>query len=233
MKKIGYLLMFLAVAFFNGCTEKEELNDEIAGKTYFPMNIGDYRIYNVQFKRWLQNKVVDSSEFQLRERVDTLYTDLSGQPTYKIIRSKRPTSDDIWVDDSVITISLTNNQVRRHMDNVTEVKMIFPVAENKHWDPNVYNTREPGNAYYQDVNLPYILDGKQYVKTTKVVVSNFESAINHDFREEVYADNIGLIYKKYDVIEYCNIPDCNFDPTYILRGYLRTETLDSYGHTDR
>src|SRR5436190_1792859 len=107
MKKTGYILLLLSVLFY-GCTEKEELNDMTAGKTYYPMAIGDYRIYNVSHTRWENNAVKYSDTFQIRERVDTLFNNLAGEATYKIIRSKRPTSSDAWVDDSVITVTLSN-----------------------------------------------------------------------------------------------------------------------------
>lgn len=235
MKKFGYLLMFFAAAVFSGCSDEDnEVGETISGQAYFPVNIGDYRIYNVEDKRWLQNEVIDSTVFQLRERVDTVFTSLAGETTYKIVRSKRLTQADAWADDSVITVVVTSSQVKRMTDNVTEVKMVFPVAENKQWDPNVYNTREPGSAHYADVKNPlaYTLGNNQFTKTLKVVVSDFESVFNHDFREEVYAENVGLIYKKYDVINYCNVDICDFDPTFILTGYLRIETLESYGHTE-
>jgi hypothetical protein len=235
MKKIGYLLVFFAAAVFSSCSDNDnEVGETIAGSAYFPLNIGDFRIYNVEDRRWLQNKVVDSSMFQLRERIDTVFTNLAGETTYRIVRSKRLTAADQWADDSVITATVTGNQVKRTSDNLTEVKMVFPVAENKAWNPNVYNTREPGNAHYADIKQPlsYTLGNNVFQKTLKVVVSDFESVINHDFREEVYAENVGLIYKKYDVINFCNVDICDFDPTFILTGHLRIETIDSYGHSE-
>jgi hypothetical protein len=245
MKKFGYLLMFFFAALFSGCdTETEEFKAGENGKTYFPLNIGEYRIYNVSFKRWLQNEVTDSSFFQLRERVDTIYKDISGQATYKIIRSKRLTPNDFWADDSVITVSFKNEQLVRTADNLPLVKMVFPVKENKSWSPNVFNNLDfdtlangsiapkPNRASYKNVGQPYTLPKNQFPNTVTVSVNDEESLINVDKKQEVYADNVGLIYLNYRVIEYCTRAPCHTDGDpfdFILNGYERIETLDSYG----
>jgi hypothetical protein len=245
MKKIGYLLVFLTAALFSACdTETEEFTAGDSGKTYFPLNIGEYRIYNVSTKRWLQNKLTDSSIFQLRERVDTIYKNISGEGVYKIIRSRRSTPNDIWVDDSVITVSFKNEQLVRTANNLPLVKMIFPVTENKSWSPNVYNNLDfdtlsngsiapkPNRASYRNVGQPYSLANKQFPKTVTVAVNDEESLINVDKKQEVYADNVGLIYLNYRVLEYCTRAPCHEDGDpfdFILNGYERTETLDSFG----
>ena len=229
MKKVGYLLVLLTGLFY-ACTETEEINDSVTGKAFYPLSIGDYRIYNVTHVRFDQDTVTDSATFQLRERVDTLYNNLAGEPTYKIIRSKRNKPTDQWRDDSVITVTISNTQVRRTADNVSLVKMVFPVTENKTWNPNVFNTMEPGNARYVNVNQAYTLNGKGYTNTATVLVNDFVSVINKDVRTEVYAENVGMIYKNYEVLQYCNDNQiCDVGEDYILFGYHRTETLESYG----
>lgn len=228
MKKVGLLLVLLSGLFY-GCKETVEINDQTTGKTYYPIAVGDYRIYNVTAIRYLADTISDSAVFQLRERVDTLYSNLAGEPTYKIIRSRRLTENDTWQDDSVLTVTVSNNQVRQHGNNLDLVKMVFPVKENKTWDPNAFNTLEPGSAFYQQVNQPFTANGKTYDHTTTVSVNDFVSVINKDVRKEVYAENIGLVYRNYEIIDFCNIQECNFQFDYILRGYHRIEELDSYG----
>lgn len=228
MKKVGYLLVLVAGLLY-GCSETEEFNDQNTGKAYFPMEVGEFRIYNVTSVRYLQDTVSDSSTFQLRERVDTLYHNLAGEPTYKIIRSRRTTANDPWLDDSVITLTISNNLVRRLANNTELVKMVFPVKNSKNWDPNEYNTLEAGNAFYQNVGQPFSAGGKEYSKTATVSVNDFVSAINKDIRKEVYAEGVGLVYKDYEIIDYCNVSDCDFDFNFILRGTHRTEVLESTG----
>ena len=229
MKKVGYLLVLLTGLFY-ACTETEEINDTVTGKTFYPLSIGDYRIYNVTDVRYQSDTVLSSDTFQLRERVDTVFTNLAGEPTYKIIRSKRNKSADQWRDDSVITVTVSSSQVRRHADNLSQVKMVFPVSENKTWNPNVYNTQEPGNARYVNVNQPYAVNNQNFNKTATVVVNDFISIINKDVRTEVYAENVGMIYKDYEVLQYCNDDQlCKVGEDYIMFGYHRIEALESYG----
>ena len=232
MKKVGYLLVLLTGLFY-GCTETEEINDSVSGKAYFPVSIGDYRIYNVTHLRFDQDTITDSLAFQLRERVDTLFHNLAGEPTYKIIRSYRNDPEAQWRDDSVIMVTLSNSMVRRHANNLSLVKMVFPVTNNRTWDPNVYNTMEAGNAKYVNVDQPYVVNGQNFPNTATVMVNDFTSVINKDFRQEVYAENVGLVYKNYEVLQYCNDGQiCDVGIDYILFGYKRTETLESYGKTE-
>jgi hypothetical protein len=242
MKKNWYFLILLLAGIFYGCdTETEELGDAQAGKNYYPLEIGNYRIYNVMYKKYEDDKAKDSTNFQIRERIDTIYTNLAGEPTYKIIRSRRATADDFWADDSVITVTLTKNQLVRKEGNLSLVKLIFPVSENKTWSPNVYNyidstqSPKPHRARYTNVGQSYTLNGTNYPKTVRVSVNDEETFINIDKREEVYADGIGLIYKNYNVINYCTQQPCNGnleDFDYKESGFMRIETLDSYGKID-
>jgi hypothetical protein len=244
MKKTWYLLMVICAGFLYGCSETEELGDAEAGKTYFPLAIGDYRVYNVQFEEYLQGDTVTKQSFQLRERVDTLFNNLAGQLTYKIIRSKRANSSENWIDDSLITVTVTNDQLIHQSGNLSLVKMVFPVKENQYWSPNVYNnldfdTLANGSAapkllrsHYTEVGQPFSVGNSYYPKTVKVVVNDEETFINIDKREEVYAEDIGLVYKKYNIINYCTQQPCGGIPdnyNFILTGYTRIETLESYG----
>ena len=222
-------MLILVAGIFYGCSETEEFNEQSLGKAYFPMEVGDFWIYNVTSVKYLQDTVSDSSTFQLRERVDTLYNNLAGEPTFKLIRSRRTTANDPWLDDSVIIVTVANNRVRRMADNTELVKLVFPAKNGKNWDPNEYNTLDPGNAFYQNVGQPFSAGGKEYGNTATVSVNDFVSAINKDVRKEVYAEGIGMVYKDYEVIDYCNINDCNFDFNFILRGSHRTEVLESSG----
>ena len=234
--------MVLLAGFMAGCsTNTEEFDEAALGKAYYPLAIGDYRVYNVTDIRWLQNKREDSSVFQVRERVDTLFSNLAGEPTYKIIRSWRPTSLDPWVDDSVIMVTVSKNQVRRRFNNQDLVKLIFPVSENKSWSPNVYNNidfdtingnvvAKPLRSRYTAVGQPFTVNGKTFDKTVTVMVNDFVSFINKDVRTEVYAENIGMIYKKYEILDYCTQAPCNAGPDdFILTGYERIEELEAYG----
>lgn len=239
MKKNWYFLILLMAGLFYGCdTETEEIGDAQAGKNYYPLEIGNYRIYNVMYKRYESDKAKDSASFQVREQVDTIFNNLAGEPTYKIIRSRRQNPTDAWSEDSVITVTLAKNQVIRQEGNLSLVKMIFPVRESKTWSPNVYNhldstqNPKPHRARYLNVDQGYTVNGNFYPKTVTVSVNDEVTFINIDQRQEVYAEGIGLIYKNYNVINYCTQQPCNGnqeDFDYKESGFTRIETLESYG----
>jgi hypothetical protein len=244
MKKTWYLLMVICAGFLYGCSETEELGDAEAGKTYFPLGIGEYRVYNVHYEEYLQGDTINSQNYQLRERVDTIFTNLAGQLTYKMIRSKRTNPGETWIDDSVITVTLANNQLIRQSGNLSLVKMVFPVKESQYWSPNVYNNLDfdtlangsvapkPLRSHYTAVGQPFAIGNTSYPKSVKVVVNDEETFINVDKRDEVYAENIGLVFKNYNIINYCTQQPCGGIPdnfNFILTGYKLVETLDSYG----
>ncbi|WP_276496078.1 hypothetical protein [Pontibacter litorisediminis] len=237
------LLLVVLVGLVAACEDKYKDPDPKAmGYDYYPLEVGDWRIYNVTDIRYMSD-VGDTTRFQLRERVDTTFVDQTGQLNYKIIRSIRANENMNWVDDSVMTVVKTDAMVMLTKNNTKYVKLVFPVKEGNQWTGDAYNNnRAPGYALhtlhgkelytYSAVGAPYSVNGQIFSNTVEVIQGDYTSYdVTLDERKEVYAEGVGMIYRLFTRIIYtsCSDDDCEFGPEYKIHGHERHEELVDYG----
>lgn len=232
MKSACFSAVFL-VLMLTGCkTSTYEPDPDSLGHRYFPLEANSFRVYDVSETRYLNDQPTVTT-YQVRERIDSVFTDLANQQAYRIIRSRRETEAQSWVDDSVIvaTRSISDLRVSRH--NVKVVQMVFPVRDGKSWNPNAFNTAGEAAFTYKEVGIPYSYDNMTYEKTATVVQGDISNLIELDQREEVYAEDIGPVFKSYTRLNYCDNPArCPFNrqPTpYIQEGVRRIDKLIAFG----
>jgi len=225
------ILAFVAIS----CDESFVTSDpEARGLDYYPLEVGDYRVYEVTDIHY-QHNVATEERFLMREWVADSFLDQTNALTYKIIRSVRPNAQSEWLDDSVMTVTKNNTSVILTKDNTKYVKMVFPVSEGKTWKPDMYNNRayetdKKEVATYLSVDQPYQSDSHSYEKTATVVQEGkfFDPSIGVDSRQEIYARGIGLVYRMFKRLDYdecligCENPE-------ILDGHERYEELVEYG----
>jgi hypothetical protein len=231
--KSAFCLAVVGVLLLTGCkTSLYEPDPDALGHRYFPLEVNSFRVYEVSETRYL-NDQASTTTYQVRERIDSVFTDLAKQEAYLMVRSRRASAAQPWVDDSVIvaTRSLSDLRVSRH--NVKVVQMIFPVRNGKSWNPNAFNTAGEGEFTYKEVGVPYSYDSRSYEKTATVIQGDISNLIELDQREEVYAEDIGPVYKNYTRLNYCDNPArCPFNrqpSPYIQEGIRRIDKLISFG----
>ncbi|MCX2739193.1 hypothetical protein [Pontibacter anaerobius] len=247
-------LLFLVVlaGFVVACEDKyKDPDPNVMGYDYYPLEVGDYRIYNVTDIRFMSD-VGDTTRFQLRERVDTTFFDQTNTLTYKIIRSIRGNENQEWVDDSVMVVTKSDAMVVETRNNTKHVKLVFPVKEGFTWLGDAYNNNKEASYkpdpatnrrsdYYlikesytfENVGQAFSINDTTYSKTLTVVQGTpIETWIGYDDRKEVYAEGVGMVYRLYTRIIYCNAmesKDCTYGIGYKLHGHERHEKLISYG----
>ncbi|WP_347157057.1 hypothetical protein [Pontibacter chitinilyticus] len=255
MKKNKLLLLVLLAGFAFSC--KDTFIDPATydqGFDYYPLAKGDYRIYSVTDINF-KNNIGDTSRFQMREVVDTSFTDQTSTLKYKIIRATRKDEESDWVEDSVLVVSKSEEAVLLTKNNTTYVSLVFPVKEGKAWLGDAYNNRNrddlESSPYdrkefytYTRVGEPFRFDpkelvevpdgGVQFDQTATVVQGTPQDNFTQlDDRKEVYARGIGRVYRRFNRVVYCNESDsktCPYGVGYKLNGNERHEILVSYGH---
>jgi hypothetical protein len=236
MPKNLVFLLLLACSLCQ-CTEVSNLGDDI-GRQYFPVQVGNYWIYEVSeatFTNQLLQEPGDSIIYQVRERVDTVFRDQTGELTYLLIRSRRTHPGQAWGGDSVVTINKSLSDLRYTRDNLTTVKLVFPLAGNKKWNGNAFNSRDPEEYYFVQVGQPFILDDSTYNNTVRVVQVWNENLLELQDRQEVYALGIGLLYKKTIDLDYCNGgagQNCQVGQHYVVHGRRILQKLIAFGRNE-
>jgi hypothetical protein len=234
MSKNLIFLLVLACGLWQ-CTEVTELRDEL-DREYFPVKVGNYWIYDVSestFTNQYVEEPVDSITYQVRERIDTVFRDQTGELTYKLIRSRRNDASQAWGNDSIVLIQKSNLDLRYTRDNLKTVRLVFPVRENKTWNGNAFNFREPGEYTYTQVGQPYTLDDSTYQNTVRVVQDYSDNLVEFDDSHEVFALGVGMVYKRIIDFIYCTGGEgsnCQTGERYILYGRRIFYKLQAFGH---
>ncbi len=247
-KLLGWVLTLVVLA---GCTESAAPDPNMMGYQYYPVAVGNYRIYQVTDIK-IQFDKADTSRYQLREIVKSSFLDQTNTLNYRIERSKRPNSSSRWDADSVIVVSKSLKNVVVTKDNTKRVKLIFPVKNGKTWPGDAFNSigdfeqinsseiKEP--YQYTGVGEPFTLDIKDLIYNNKVLYFDTTATVVQgdpqfddgekvvtflDNRKEVYANGVGMIYKLFYRAYLCGLETgC---ASYIKDGNERHEVLIEYG----
>ncbi|MER2998162.1 hypothetical protein [Pontibacter populi] len=236
---IKNLLCWILLAFVVvSCDKSYVTPDPVArGLNFYPLEVGDYRIYDVTDIKY-QHNVPTELNFQMREWVADSFMDQTNTLTYKIIRSIRANAESEWEDDSVMTVTKNHNMVTLTKDNTKYVKMVFPVEEGKTWHHDAFNDRYDSDltdkelSTYVDLDQPFSHADLQFDQTLTVLQQGIfvSPSLGKDERKEVYARNVGLIYRLFNRQKYEPCSDCPDETEpYILDGHERHEVLIEHG----
>jgi len=198
-----YFLVIIIGALFWKCSETKELNPDDLGTNYYPLNVGDYRIYNVSGVEYIST--ADSVEFSymLKESVVDSFMNLESGISYKIQREKKYTEDGLWELDSIWTARKDNRTAVQVENNVPIIKLSFPMSENLRWDGNRLNGNYIDEFILLDFGQTYVDDFGFYSNTATVEQEYIpDTRVNWISMKEVYAEDIGLVYKENVKIDF-------------------------------
>jgi hypothetical protein len=176
---------------------------------YFPTKVGSWVIYDVdsvRFNDFYKPVRVDTSTFQVLEKIESNFTDNEGRTAQRIEVYKRQTQEDNWTLDQVYYQVLTKSMAERVEENLRFIKLIFPPKTNISWKGNAYISYEDGwgcgfwgdwDYKYLDVDKPKKINSLQFDSTLTVFQVDDSNAICRSFGNECYAKNIGLVSKKF------------------------------------
>jgi hypothetical protein len=136
-----------------------------------------------------------------------------------VSRSFKRDENGEWETVNVWAVLKTNLDVQRVEENVRLVKLVFPPANNKTWNANLYNAGDTLEYSIASFNEPLSLEGTTYGQTLKVLKEDEENAVEEIKRYDVYARNVGMVYSLSDSLN---------TQTNGTRGYRVRFTLKSY-----
>lgn len=233
-KKAGYLLLFCVSLY--ACSKDMVITQDI-GYNYFPVKVGKYVVYDVDsilYDRFKHDTTV--YKYQIKEQIDSVITDNSGRSTLKIIRYIKKFSDTLsydsmpWKLKDVWMANRTETTVEQVEENIRLVKLIFPVRQDKIWNGNAYNFNESIDYQYTDVDVSDKYGNLYFDSTLFVTQINNENAIEKQYYVEVYARNVGMIYKQIiDVSDTTILPGVPV-VNRIVEGIQYKMTIHSYGN---
>ncbi|SFB73260.1 hypothetical protein SAMN05421780_101160 [Flexibacter flexilis DSM 6793] len=224
-----YILGLVLIGLAACSTREVEPLATYAGFDYFPLQKGNYIVYDVDSTTWTITAQKYSVHYQIKELVGDSFPDLTGNTAFKIMRYKRYNTAQTWAFDSVWTATRTSRQAIRNENNIPFVRLIFPLQVGNTWNGNQLNVYQNPNApYYRldSVGISKQLKGLSFEKCLKVTQANETNFLGKNVEVEYYAQNIGLVSKAVTQIEYL---DQSLYGDSVKIGGIYTQTAIEYG----
>lgn len=263
MKK-SLVVCFFLLPFFAGfvACKKDPSPAPDLGYNYFPDEVGRYAIYNVDsihyntFNLNVATHITrgDTFRFQLKEKIESSYTDNQGRPALRLERyvkyynSSIPYSAMPWILRDVWSETKTAKTAEKVEENERYIKLAFPVKEEQQWNGNAQNTNDAKIYSYEFFDLPRTIGNILFDSVAQVNHYNETSLVYWHYSSEKYARNVGLIYKRRIEVESQPNSDWSTDHAAypygndtliafynkpilqrVFSGYQYTSTVVSYG----
>ena len=222
-------LVFL-LTFTTSCNTSKEVGPETVGYDFYPLAVGDYRIYDVEEINYLITGF-DTAVYQLREIITDSIPSID-QTTYLLRRDIRQNELDDWESDSVWAVTKTSNYLSITENNIPFIKLTFPVKQGKEWDGNSLNSRAEQIYYYEPIDT-LLVDSLTLNDQIRVVIEDVEENVTGvDLRSEAYVQGIGLVEKNYLTQKKCTSSDCGPDLGEVIAGRALRQTLIEIGNEE-
>jgi hypothetical protein len=209
---------------------------------YFPLQVGDYRIYHVQETQVSAYNVETNFEYDIKTVVIDSFNTVSGNYAYLISRFKRANDTEAWTSIDTWTARADAREVVVTEGSTPFVRLTFPVKSGRSWNGNSYNNLETsefceGDSFtscdvyeMENVQKPFSTSVNNYENTLEVIQNNSPDLITtYDIRREVYAAEIGLVYKESTILNYCTVGAC-LGQQLAESGVKLKQELIEYGH---
>lgn len=209
LSRTVFCLMLIGVTI--GCTGPtcDDCENQPSGAAFFPTETGRFVEYEVKEEEYALGGKAITRNYQVKEIIAESYTDPAGKIAYRIARFRRNADGQRWQPDSTITLRLLADHAVRNENGKDYVKMMFPPAEKKVWNGNIYNNAGEDNYELTNVNKSYILAKTTFDRSATVIQQNDSTLVNQDKRIEIYAADVGLVYRERILLQFCSsTPAC-------------------------
>lgn len=199
-----YFILYSAIliTLFACRKDESETARRSSDKLYFNQKAGAYSVYKVTEVVYDDfANTIDTTEYQLKELNESQFKDNLGRYATRIERYRRSSDTADWTYINTWYAVADEQMAERVEDNKRFIKLSFPITTDAVWNANSLNMDNVNNVYYGMLHRAY----KQDTFTFDSVVSVESGTINNAFREraykEIYAKNIGLVFRNYVYID--------------------------------
>jgi hypothetical protein len=193
------------------------------------MRKGHFQIYDI-------NEIIytlgdpDTFLYQLKTVVIDSFFNAESAYTYVIHRSVRENASKPWTYKDTWSSRMENNQAIEREENIDFVRLIFPFHVGLKWNGNAYNTLGVDD-YELKGSDGWSFNGKHFSDCISIEQhSNEDYIVNLDQRYEVYAKNVGLVYREKTLLFYCTDTNSGCIGEQIVdEGTIYEQTIADYG----
>ncbi len=216
VRKILPIFLLVALCMFSiyGC-KKSSNSTADATRNYFPLTLGKYVTYAVDSIYYLGaagTKI--ETRCELKYAITDTFTDKKKKFNYIMDVYYRPYNGADFLPSRVIILTTVADSLFYAQDGTQYIKLIFPIKDGFSWPGNshaqvqdsLYMYLKNWNYTYQNYHLNYFNGFANFDNTVTVLENdedvnyqNVDSIVSgyKTYAKEVYAYNIGMIYKEW------------------------------------
>ena len=196
--------------------KKTTINNVYLGKDFYPLEISywqEYKVDSIVFNDFTTPVSVDTFSFILKEEIESTYTDLNGDLNYRIVQSKKNDSTNYTINH-IVSVKPTETNLQKVEHDLRFIKLVFPPKKDKTWNGNIYidaideaslefyNPNKYNWEYtYTDVYHSFEINNLTFDSCITIVQIDEENLFEKKYSKEIYAKNVGLVYKELLVLE--------------------------------
>ncbi len=228
-----HFLRFLILPLLTGvlvvaCDSSDNDTSPGTGTEYFPLKTGSYLVYDVSEIIYTLS-VPETLQYQLKVAMVDKFLNSEGDSMFVIHRSRRNIAADNWTYQDTWSVRKNEREVVMSEGNVSYVKLKLPVRQDMEWDGNAYNTLGEDEYTLEELKVSKTYNNQTFEDCITVNQNdNDDFIVFLDQRKEVYAKDIGLVYKETTQLHYCTQDDC-LGQQKVESGTIYEQTITTYG----
>mgnify|MGYP001563275321 CR=1 FL=1 len=234
MKRLLFIQLFFLLVIA-GC-RKDPSTKVNFHYDYFPITTGSWITYDADSVVYDDFKeTIDTFSYQVKEVVDTSFVDLEGDTAFVLYLYKRLADTLPWQNYKTWSCKLLKGTAEKVEDNLRFIKLIFPVSGNQTWEGNsLFNTNQSDmecygkwDYRYQNIHEKNDSLSASFDSTVTVLQVDEQPLTNKNYSMEIYAKDVGLIYKKHICLQKGG--DISQNAPYV-KGFIYTLKVNSFGN---
>lgn len=213
------IIFFITIVSFISCKKETASLQSESFSDYQPLRANSVFIYHLDsFVTKPNASTFEKHSYHLKDSIESSFTDNSGLTNFRVYRYTRDTLDkQEWKFANAYTWTINTDKLEMTENNLRFIKLASPVSASVVWLGNAYiDTKSPNSEYtflnnwqygYENLHTNFSVR-KGVIPNTITVLQADETDPNvpfspsldfheHNHSAEVYAKNIGLIYKEY------------------------------------
>lgn len=202
------VVVLMALLIVNVSCREQSTKPVADDSAYFPLEVGNYWIYQVTTKTYVTANAPLTQVYQLQQKVSSSYTQ-NGQLVFVIDESTRQTDRSPWKLKSLHTVYKNRLEVVDQDNNAPVVRLAFPVSAALSWNTNLYNANPLVLLRYQDAGRPFSVGKLNFDDTVSVLGTNDSTLVSQEKYLRVYARSAGCVYREDRSLAFCQASsDC-------------------------
>lgn len=216
MRNVFYLsAVIIAFVACKPVVDPAEVN---LGYDYFPNKVGTYITYAVDSIGYSINS--DTAHYLTKEVLVEEFLDGIGELAVTIERYRSDNNGSSWYLTDIWTQKRTGTQAQKVEEDIRYVRMVYPIEQGKTWNGNAYNTMPAWNYEYTGIDVPRSFGVLSFPQCIVVKQRDNVNFVDQEIASEVYAKDVGLVYKR--------LTDLNFQND-VITGIDMEMTVVDYG----